>query len=100
MQTPKWFYIVIAVCAVALTASEIAYRAHSWNHWEHTADGEVFNPATGVTCHFTSGDKAPAVADTGTVAVAKNTEDLWSCFDRVNGRVIFVHPVIPPSKSN
>lgn len=76
MNPPKWFYIVIAGCAVALTASEIAYRIHSWNHWEITSREDVFNPATGTECVLSA-------------------DSLHVCYDLVNGRVLDQHKLVP-----
>jgi hypothetical protein len=77
MRIPNWFLILIALCALTLTVTEVAYRVHLWNHWEYSRDG-VFNPTTGVGCEF-------------------NVEGRHVCYDLVNGRVLSNHPLIVPA---
>jgi len=44
-MTPRWFYVVLAVCAIALTVAAIAAL-----RWEPTSDGHVLDTWKGELC--------------------------------------------------
>ena len=93
MTPPKWFYPLIAACAIAVALAEVGYRAHTWNHWTlERAPNGVFNAATGVFCyraydgtHFcrnlVKGDRqaeAPKLPDSTNNRIAANVASMRS----------------------